>query len=442
MSPLLAPLALLPALAPLQTPRAPQLAPVPYDFSAAQALLEDELPNLSGRVAVLVRQRGRDLFRFQAGSIDHDTRTRLASFTKTISAGVILDLIEDGVLELDERLGDALPFFDANGIGDPTVLDCWAMRHGLDTPGEYHRDPSYTHAQSVLLIGTQGFEVFAPGERLGYDGLGMQVTGFIGVQRTGLAWEDLAQERLFTPLEMSTSDYGQFAPNPAVAGGLRSTAHETMRYAQMVIDEGRFRGVPLLEPESIERLFTNHTRDLPVEASPFPPAHPDYPYGVDPDYAFGGWVLAENPTTQHVEELVGAGAWGSFLWIDRRRGLTAVLITDIPPGTQKSIDAALGLFTIAREAVEAEQVRSLAGAAAGAEVALTWQAPAAARTVRVVGSHEPIRDVYDLRAADFLGASASGQLVVPSYPHYAATAVFAGLQNEALVPDVNAIARP
>ncbi|MEM1452637.1 MAG: serine hydrolase domain-containing protein [Planctomycetota bacterium] len=432
-----------PRAAAVQQDALPQRVPSPYHFSAATALLEAELPNLSGRVAVVVRQGGREHFRFQAGSIDYDTRTRLASFTKTISAGVILDLVEDGVLALDERLGDAYPMlFEANGLGDPTVLDCWAMRHGIETFGEFHRDRNLTHLQSVLLIGTQGFEVFRPGTQLGYDGCGMQVVGMMAAQRTGLDWESLARVRLFDPLDMPQADYQQFAPNPAVAGGLRSTAVETMRFAEMVMADGMFRGERILEPSSIEELFTNRTRDLPVYGSPFPPSHPDYPYGVDPDYGFGGWVLAEHPTTQHVEEVVGAGAWGSFLWLDRRRGLSAVLITDVPPGTQRSMDAALGLFTVARAAVEAKQVSSVAaGTPAGGAVELTWTAPAGARFARVYGAQEPIRDVFDLRAADRVGRSSAGRLDVPPYPYYAVTADFRGFENEALVPGGNAIAR-
>ncbi|MEM9801649.1 MAG: serine hydrolase domain-containing protein [Planctomycetota bacterium] len=417
--------------------------PSPYDFTDATALLQTELPNLSGRVAVLVRQGGREHFRFQAGSIDFDTRTRLASFTKTISAGVILDLVEDGVLSLDERLGDAYPvLFDQSGLGDPTVLDCWAMRHGIETFGEFHRNPSYTHGQSVFLIGTQGFELFRPGERLGYDGAGMQVVGLIAAQRSGTDWESVARARIFDPLGMPQADYAQFAPNPAIAGGLRSTAFETMRFAEMVMGEGRFAGTQVLEPSSIEQLFTNRTRDLPVQFTPFPASHPGYPYGVDPDYAFGGWVLAENPVTQHVEEVIGAGAWGSYIWLDRRRGLTAVLITDVPPGTQRSMDAALGLFSIARAEVEDQQVRGLtATGSAGATVELTWVAPADATSIRVYGADEPIRDVFDLRAAARLGRTCADRIVAPTYAHYAVTAAFGGFENEALVPGENSIAR-
>lgn len=428
--------------APVRVPNVGERGVSPYDFTAARTLLEAELPNLQGRVAVLVRQGGREHFRFQAGSIELDTLTRMASFTKTISAGVVLDLAEDGVLALDERLGDAFPLlFEANGLGDPTVLDCWAMRHGIETFGEYHRDPSFTLAQSVLAIGSLGFEVFPAATQLGYDGCGMQVTGQLAVQREGTDWETIARTRLFDRLDMPQSDYRQFFPNPAVAGGLRSTAGESMRYAGMVMAGGRYGGEQVLERASIEALFTNNTRDLPVYFTPFPATHPDYPYGEEPDYGFGAWVLAENPTTQHVEEIVGAGAWGSFLWLDRRRGVTAVLVTDVLPTTQASMDAALGLFSVARAAVEAKQVtdlQALVGPAGNA--LLTWDAPDAATSANVFGSDEPIRDVFDLRDAELLGRTRNAFLAVPGRAHYAVTASFGGFQNEALVPDGNSIA--
>ena len=241
---------------------------------------------------------------------------------------------------------------------------------------------------------------------------------------------------------MPLADYAQFEPNPSVPGGLRSSAHETIHYAQMIIDRGWYAGQRVLSEAAIERMFTNHTRGLPVYYSPWPPNDLLYPYGVDPDYAFGAWVLAENPVTQHVEEIVGAGAWGSYLWVDRRRGLTAVLITDVPPGSLASAPAALGLFDIARRQVEDAQARSLAAVRLGDQVCLSWEPAPGSDGSRIYGAPAPIDDVFKLGEAAFFGQVSEGSTVVSPFAFYAVTAAYQAFENPALVPEANALATP
>jgi len=416
----------------------------PYDLSAADALLEAALSDLEGDVAVIVRQDGRDVYRFQAGSIGEDTLVGMASFTKTISAGVILALVDEGLIDLDERLGDALPLFERQGLGDPTVLDAWGMRHGIETPLPYEWLPKYTLAESVTRIALTGSSIFDPGTMLGYDGDGMQTTGLVAELRAGGRWDAIARTRILDPCGMAETDYGQFAPNPAIAGGLRSSAAEAIEYVGMIQAGGAVAGRRVLSFESIERMFTNATRDLPVAHSPFPPTHPEYPYGVDPDYGFGAWVLAEHPVTRHVEELVGAGAWGSYLWIDRRRGLSAVFVVDVPAGSMASTDPALGLFSILRETTEAQQVRALHVEPVENGAELRWTAPPEAVAVRIRASNAPVRDLVDLRAATLLLETDASEAIVAAAPFYAVTAVLPGgddgrgFENVALIPGGNA----
>ena len=411
-----------------------------YDTSEIDALLVSQLANLRGHVAVQIRQDGREVYRFQAGDIEHATEVHLASFTKTLSAAVVLSLVDEGRLSLNERLGSIFPSYENNGVGGATILDCFGMRHGMRTPIAYEIDRRYTLAQSALLIGATGVQVFPPGSALEYDGPGMQAVGRVCELRGVRSWSTLARERIFLPCDMPGADYLEFDPNPAIAGGARSSADETIRFAQMVINGGVYNGVRVLSDASIERLFTNSTFGLPVMGSPFPPNHPGYPYGEQPDYGFGDWILAQNPDSGHVEEIVGAGAWGSFIWMDRRRGLTAVLITDVPAGTQASVEAALGIFSLMRAEVESHQVSAVVAEPAGLRTTLAWSMPPGAIGARVYGADEPIRDVFDLRGAVQLAEVEGGGATVTPYPYYAVTAVFPESENVALVPGANAIA--
>lgn len=417
----------------------------PYDFSAADTLLTQNLPNFDGNVAVIIQQNGRDIYRYQAGAIDFDTKNRLASFTKTISAGVILSLIDDGTLAFDDRLSDTIPGF--TGLpATATIANAWGMNHAFDNPVAFERSPDYTLAQSVALIANTAFPVADPGTALFYDGNGMQTTGRIAELATGLDWDTLARQRVFDLVGMPQADYEQFDPNPAVAGGLRSTANETIRYADMILNQGTIEGRRVLSEQAIETMFTNATRDLPVIDTPFPDDPSLYPYNQNPDYTFGAWTLADNPATGIVEEIMGAGAWGSFIWVDRRRGLTAVLITDITPTTQSSRDPLFDLLNITRQQTTVNQITNLAAQDFGPDTRLSWQSPSDATAARVYASNTPIRTVFDLHDAQLIATvtttDASNQLVVPEAGFYAVTAAFNGFENTALNPLANTTPAP
>jgi hypothetical protein len=270
----------------------------------------------------------------------------------------------------------------------------------------------------------------------------MQTVGRIAELVTGQAWSTVARTRVLDPCGMPQTDYGQFGPNPSVPGGLRSTAEESIDYAEMIIDRGWCGGERVLSDAAIEQLFTNATRDLPVYYEPWPLFHPLYPYGARPDYAFGAWVLADNPATWHVEEIVGAGAWGSYIWIDRRRGLTAVLFTDVPPGTLASMDAALGLFDVARRQADGAQAGALEATPWGAQVRLQFEPAPGSIGTRIYGAATPIRDLFDLRDATLVAEVTAGSALAPRFAHYAVTAVYAELENTALTPGGNSAAGP
>jgi hypothetical protein len=277
---------------------------------------------------------------------------------------------------------------------------------------------------------------------LGYDGAGMQSVGRLAELRAGIPWESLARARVFDPCGMPDADYLEFTPNPAIAGGARSSAEETIRFAEMVIDGGVSGGSRVLSPASVERLFTNATLGLPAYGSPWPAEHPLYPYGVDPDYGFGGWILAQNPADGHVEEMVGAGAWGSFIWVDRRRGMTAVLIADVPAGSQGSLDAALGVFAIARGQADGNQASGLHADPRGGEIAVSWTPAAGSTATRVMVSDRPIRNLFDLRDAREAARTTGSAVLIPHAPYVAAVAVFGDHQNPALTPGGNTSAVP
>jgi CubicO group peptidase (beta-lactamase class C family) len=329
-----------------------------YDFSAAVALLEQNLDAYQGNVLVQVIQDDREIFRFQRGEITDDAQIRMASASKWLSSAVALRLAEAGELALDDRIGDHLPVFDLFGKGDVTLRQCFAMTSGLyETTVDYETAPLATLEQSMNLIAASTPIVFAPGTQLSYEGDGMQAVGRAVEVVAGADWRALAELELATPLGLATLDYDLFPVNPGVPGGARLSVADYQRFLRMVLSGGRADdGTVFLSPATVAEWFTDQTLGLPEHDSPWPP-YP-YPYGERPDYGIGSWILARDPASGRVEEVGSPGKFGTFPWVDRKRRLRGVIATDSANGFGDSVYVDLALLDLLRQAIDAVLVFS------------------------------------------------------------------------------------
>jgi CubicO group peptidase (beta-lactamase class C family) len=328
-----------------------------YDFSAVNALLTASVPAFNGQVYVALKRDDSVVYEFAAGGVDQNTVIGIASATKWISGAVILALAEQGHFSLDDPVGMYLPIFATQGKGHFTIRHAFSMSSGLFDDTRPETNPYLTLEQSVNLIALNTPFIFSPpGSNIAYDGKQMQVVGRIAEVVTGKDWRTIAKEQLFDKCGMSRTNYDVFGINPAVAGGLSTTAADYLAFLKMVMDGGVCNGVRILTPESIQEMFTNQTNNAPVLETPWPSNHPDFPYGNDDlRYSFGSWILAENPDTHVVEELTSPGAWGSLPWADQRRNLYGVIFTYIPVdqgGFQSVLDTELAVLRETRNIID------------------------------------------------------------------------------------------
>ena len=324
-----------------------------YDCSAATKLLEENLAAYSGGVFVQVFQDDREIFNFQRGEIGAETQLRMGSASKWLSSAVVLRLVEDGLLALDDRIGDSLPVFDLFGKGDVTLRQSFAMKSGLhETTVNYETSPMITLEQAANLIAANTPIVFPPGTQLDYEGDGMEAVGRVAEVVSGADWRALADEELALPLGLASLTYEPFPVNPGVPGGALLSPADYQRFLRMVLSGGRAEdGSLYLSPEQVEEWFTNQTLGLPEYDSAWPP-YP-YPYGERPDYGHGSWILAHSPTTGLVEEVSSPGKFGTFPWVDRKRRLRGVIATDSFNGFGATVFVDLAVLDALRAAVDA-----------------------------------------------------------------------------------------
>jgi CubicO group peptidase (beta-lactamase class C family) len=206
------------------------------------------------------------------------------------------------------------------------------MTSGLYGGEKYESEVFYTLEESADSIAKYTPVAFKPGTAWAYDGKGMQAAGRFAEVATGKTWRELARALILKPCGMDSTDYDYYKSNPWIAGGIKTTPADYMRFLRMIISNGLSNGKRVLSEPSIDMMFSapNQNKPLYPQADPvWPIDHPAYQYGMDTvRYGFSSWVFAYNPSTNIVEQICSPGFWGVAPWADRTRKITGVIFMD------------------------------------------------------------------------------------------------------------------
>ncbi|MDX2180185.1 MAG: serine hydrolase domain-containing protein [Bryobacteraceae bacterium] len=137
--------------------------------------------------------------------MERETTTWAASITKGVFGAYVMHLAEKGEFPLDEPIANILP----------RPLDSYEPYR--ETASELMRDPRWQRVTArILLSHTSGLKNFAflepdkkmrlhfdPGARYSYSGEGINLVQFAVEQRKGRPLDQLMQEAIFTPLDMT-----------------------------------------------------------------------------------------------------------------------------------------------------------------------------------------------------------------------------------------------
>jgi hypothetical protein len=337
-----------------------------YDFSSIDQLLDDSSALYLNRIYVEVFQDDSSIYKYQSGNIFcNNIRIPQGSATKWISAGIMLKLAELGWWNLDDSIGMYLPQFTQYGKGHITLRQSYSLSSGMFNPGnsnDYHRMSSLTLEQSVDSIAQNVDILYPTGQMIGYDGTMMHVWGRAAEVVDSLNgnirdWRTIAKEEFFDLLFMDSTDYTDFLPNPAVAGGIETTPCDYLKFLKMISNDGWYNGSQILQPSSIDEIFTDQTSSAPIYYTFWPNNHPDFPIGLDTlRYTFGGWWL-ELDNQHNITTVCSPGAFGHYPFVDRCRNMYGTFFCFIPAfqgGAQNVMDTYLKFMHMVRDTVDSQ----------------------------------------------------------------------------------------
>lgn len=333
-----------------------EVAPL-IDGQAIADIVNSEITagNLPGAVVligdadkVLYRQAfGRRAVLPAAETTTADTIYDLASLTKVlVTTTAVMQLVEQGKLQLDAPAARYWPALSDNGKGQITIRQLLAHSSGLRADVDLAKTWEGKRTALTLL---QAEAPRTPPGRVLYSDINFAILGELVERASGEPLDVYAQRHILSPLRMSDSG---FRPAPAklpriaptvltppgwlrgvvhdptarrmggVAGhaGLFGTADDLARFARMLLGNGKLDGAQILSPDSVASLYTPQS-------------------AVDAGHWRGiGWKLeaplaSNRDTLPALGMIAHTGYTGTGLWLDPVSGLYVIILSNrVHPG--------------------------------------------------------------------------------------------------------------
>lgn len=137
-----------------------------------------------------------------------ETKFRICSVTKQFTAMLVMQLVEQGKIELDKTIADYLPDFRKETASKIKMRDLLNSASGLPVlPDEFYvgEDAKMTDADYVIKTYLQKDLSFAPGEKFNYNNGDFIILGKIAEKVSGKNYETLLRENILIPLGMKNT---------------------------------------------------------------------------------------------------------------------------------------------------------------------------------------------------------------------------------------------
>ncbi|WP_262852527.1 serine hydrolase domain-containing protein [Mumia quercus] len=262
-----------------------------------------------------------------------ETQYRIGSITKSLTAALVLQLADEGALDLGDPVGAYVP---EGPFADATVRGL--LSHGAGLPAEpagpwWERSPGSTY-EELVAAHTGASPVLAPGERYHYSNLSYGILGRLVEVLRAAPWREVVAERLLVPLGMSRTTYAPTAPH---ADGFSVEALTGLLVAEPHQDTGAMAPAGQLwsTPSDLCRWLAELAR--PTVLSPQAVTAMATPQSADPDEkGAGAYGLGLRLTVAGERVLAGhGGSMPGFLagaYVDRDSGVGAVVLANTAYG--------------------------------------------------------------------------------------------------------------
>ena len=263
-----------------------------------------------------------------------------ASVSKTFVATAVMQLVEKGKINLDEKLITYLPYFKQQGEDYKRITIRQILNHtsGIGDVEDYEWDkPQFDEAAPKRYVESLAKDKlsFAPGTDWAYSNTAFEILGVVIAQVSGVPFETYIKENIFKPLGMERTSfiYPEIPDSLRVSGHLwtngpvvskvypynrihapsstlNSNVVEMTRYAMANLNHGKYNNVRILSDSSYKTLWTNsvNLKDEPAVGA--------------------SWFLAEHDGIKTIAHSGGDTGFRSIVVLVPEKNISIVVVSN------------------------------------------------------------------------------------------------------------------
>lgn len=259
------------------------------------------------------------VFKKEMGEFNAKTEAPLGATSSWLTAALIMILVDEGKIDLDDKITQYLPMYEKYGKNYITIRHCLTHYTGIE------QDPKAWWEMKKAGSLVEAAEAFAkreiktnPGTESGFSNIGPIIAGAIAEIVMKKKFDQLIKSKLFNPAGMSKTTFSTLDGTPSnPAGGARSTANDLVRFLQLLLNNGKINNRQILSEAAVKELRTLTSQTGAIKNAP--------KMTTNWGYAVGSWAVEER--NGQAISLAAPALYGTLPIVDWCRGYAAVLVT-------------------------------------------------------------------------------------------------------------------
>lgn len=332
-----------------------QISSFGLDQYLQMILKEEPIPGFS----VVVVQKDQVVFSKGYGFEKHgesklmtpNTVSAIGSLTKSFTALAMMQLVEQGKVELDAPVIKYLPWFRTANKERSDLISIKMLLN--NTSGLYGgvsniKDASEASLEQLVRSLNGTYLHTDPGESYNYSNTGFAVAGLLISKISGMPYADYLERYILEPLQMHRTTtnpakfdqlntlYGHYlgieggvpASKGLISGEMipagslmRSTANDLGQYLIALLNNGLYKGHQLISPQSLELMWSPSANfiGLPYEDG-----------GDNTDDYYGlGWMLSEIDGRNLIHHGGSVGTMSSMTMVNREKKIAISMLFNL-----------------------------------------------------------------------------------------------------------------